>query len=168
LQPWKLVIPFEKPKGSFNIQARVTIPNVTEQIFWVTGQVRTFEDVPVAKRQMSVGERLFAEDFEIRKTDITHAQDTWPTQKEWTGRQLGQGLKAGDVLYNSKLSKDLAVKRGDLIKVIGLGDGYEVLMSGIAKKQAMIGEAIEVENLESKKTLVGKVSAHGEVTVDLE
>jgi flagella basal body P-ring formation protein FlgA len=73
------------------------------------------------------------------------------------GKRLKQSVKAGQYLRLNMLAVPPVVQRGDRVKILVKNGPLKIETVGIAKASGGIGEQIKVENISSKKTVVGRI-----------
>lgn len=149
------------PRGAFSIPLRIS-----EKTYWVSGTVKIFKKVPVAARNLSIGERLSEGDFNFEIKDVTMIQDTTPTVEKLFGRQLSRGLLANEIIIHSALAKELAVKYGQSVKVLTDSDWVQITMHGVAQERGEIGDRIRVMNPTTKTMITAVIEAPGVVRVE--
>ena len=73
------------------------------------------------------------------------------------GKRINHNTKAGDYFRQNMLSVPPLVRKGDKVKLEAKSDCITIITVGIAKSSGGAGEQINIENISSKKAIVGKV-----------
>lgn len=163
VRDWTLKIKSEVPRGSFSIPVDLIREDGSSMSAWVSGRTILKKRVPVAKRVFQMGERIQPGDFSWEFKDVSYSIDGIPQADELTGKQVKNGIRAGDVLWLSGLEKERAIRRGDLVQVRSKSEGWEVSLSVIAEADAYIGDVINLKNPKTNNALIGQVIGRGEV-----
>lgn len=165
---WKLRIRPELPKGGFSIPLEVKSDG-QERTYWVSGQLTVDRLVPVLKRAVQIGEKLRSEDFEMEKRDVTFALDASPTKAEIELSIVSRQLAAGQILYRNSLKREMAVKLGEVVKVITGGESkgatWQISIEGVAQGSAYLGDVVKVKIPKTQKLVSGLLREKGLVEV---
>lgn len=135
---------------------------------WVNGKLSFYKMAPVAKRLIQSNERVDANDFEMKKTNISFAKDaviddlTSLTNKGFMAAKI---MNIGDVLYSGDLKKEPAAKRGQAVKLLIGNDTFEVTANGVAEEGGVVGDLIKVRNVDNAKILSGVLVDKGTVRI---
>lgn len=160
---WTLKLKPELPKGSFSIPVEITREGAAPLQAWISGLSRVQKKVPVAKRLLSIGERISAQDIGLESVDVTYSIDGSPTLEDLIGRKLRRAVRAADPIWSSYIEREVALRRGDSVRVTSAEGIWEVSMNAVADKDAYVGDTIMLKNPRTNKTLTGVVAAQGEV-----
>lgn len=163
VRDWTMKLKADLPKGSFSVPVDIIKENGSLTPAWISGRLLTKRKVPVAKRMMNMGERVQAGDVAAEYRDTSYSFDGIPSSEEIVGRQMKQGVRAGDPIFRGMVEKEKAVHRGEIVTVKS-GDGtWEVSMQAQALADAYIGDIVNMKHPKTNVTLVGQVTAKGEV-----
>jgi flagella basal body P-ring formation protein FlgA len=88
-----------------------------------------------------------------------------PLSSEVAGTRVRQTLAAGTVIEEWMLEREPAVRSGDVVGVRTVVDGVEARTMAKASERGAIGAVIRLVNLQSGRSLKGRVIAKGEVEV---
>jgi flagella basal body P-ring formation protein FlgA len=163
---WVSIDPIKAlPKGSFNIQYKVTKNGASLDQGWVQGKFRIMKNAAVAKRFLNAGWHLQSEDFEMRKVDVTMETDSAADPAKLMGLKLARTLNANQVILNSAIARESDVVFGQTVKAVIKEEDWQVSIDGIARDTGSVGDHIKVFNPNSKKTLMGVLTAKGIVEI---
>lgn len=165
VRDWSLKIKAELPRGSFSIPVDLIREDGSLLPAFVSGRLVAKRKVPVATKMIAIGERVVATDFSWEYRDTSFSYDGVPSAEELNGKNLKQGLRAGDVLFSSLLEKQKAVRRGELVSVRSGTPGWEVTMNMVAQQDAALGDTVNLKNPKTNTTLTGEVVGQGEVEI---
>ena len=163
---WKLQFDNRPPRGQFSIPLQIRSESGDVQSHWVQGMVRMQKSVPVAKRAIHFGERLTAEDIELKLQDITFSHDSATDYQQAIGQRVRRALRVGDVIWSNSLEKKMAARRGQSVKILIGSEGWSLSMSGVAQMDGQVGEMISVKNPKTQKILSGRLVSDNEVRVE--
>lgn len=130
----------------------------------------TFEEkhkVLVAKRLLLDGETVSAEDFEVSEKDILDGNEYMSSlsdlgQSRWT---LKRTLSQGAPLDRRALSYVASMKKGDIVTLLAGDKQFQIRARGRVKEVMSDGGSVLVENIDSKKEILGKPVNPGEVQI---
>lgn len=143
-----------KAAGSFLLPL-ITETSNGKNVFWVTGRISFYKLAPVARRLLQSNEALSQNDFEFRKVDVSFARDGVPTGDELIGKTLSRTISIGQPIFAGDLKKEVAARRGQMVKILVGGEAFEIATSGVAEEGGSIGEVIRVKSDDTKKMLSG-------------
>lgn len=124
----------------------------------VAFNVRLFENVVVAARDLERKEILTRDNVQTRRTELKR----WPSEKltrinRVIGAAAKRPLAEGTPLVDSMIIEPLMVERGDQVKLVYRTATMELTAVGVACENGKRGQAISVQNVTSQKRLVGRV-----------
>jgi flagella basal body P-ring formation protein FlgA len=88
-----------------------------------------------------------------------------PLSSEVAGARVRQTLAAGTVIEEWMLEREPLVRSGDVVGVRAMVDGVEARTMAKASQRGAMGAVIRLVNLQSGRSLKGRVIAKGEVEV---
>jgi flagellar basal body P-ring formation protein FlgA len=88
-----------------------------------------------------------------------------PLSSEVAGTRVRQTLAAGTVIEEWMLEREPLVRSGEVVGVRTVVDGVEARAMAKASERGAIGDVIRLVNLQSGRSLKGRVVAQGEVEV---
>ncbi|OFZ15433.1 MAG: flagella basal body P-ring formation protein FlgA [Bdellovibrionales bacterium RBG_16_40_8] len=164
-RPWRLEKDSRLPRGHFSAKLFITLVDDREQIYWANGQVEVKKKVPILTRSTPMNTRLTADDFKMQWRDVTAATDTTPAPKEIDGQQVRYTMNANDILWQSSLVREKAVRRGEMVKIFVGEDNWQISMQARIEQDGFIGDTVNVRNLQTNRILSGRVVGAGEVQI---
>jgi flagella basal body P-ring formation protein FlgA len=162
---WSVKIRSEIPKGSFSLPLEVANDDGSKRTYWISGTLVVQRKVPVAARAIQIGEHLRAEDFTMQSKDVTFSNDVPASEGELLSSVAARQLSAGQIVWRSNLRRELAVKSGDIVRVMAGEDGWQVSIDGIAQSGGYIGEMVKVKIQRTQKLISGILTEKGTVEV---
>ena len=122
--------------------------------------------VPIINRQLIKGDVIGQNDFsvETRKRSEFFG-DGLVDPLKITGQIAKHGMRVGDIIGASDISKAEWVEKGSLVTIIYETPGLSLSTKGRALGAGSEGETVSVENLQSKRTVEGTIVAPGKITV---
>ncbi len=136
----------------------------------ISGYMKVIGPVIVSRRIMNSGEVIAEESLE----EVRMPWRNFPSGASFThlkdllGRRLRTYVPAGGILHASIVQAEENVRIGDWVNLTLLSSGGVMIRSKAVSKQAgHIGDAIRVENPDTKKILTGTIVGHQEVEVQL-
>lgn len=148
------------PRGNFSVPLRIESKTI-----WVTGNAKVLKKVPVAVRNLNIGERISESDFKIELKDVTQANDGFPESSKLIGRQVSRGVPVNELITYANLAKEIAVKFGQPVKVLSTNEWLEITMNGVAQEKGDVGDRIKILNPSTKATISAVIEAPGIVRI---
>ena len=159
----------EIPKGSFSLPLEVKNEDGSRRTFWVSGQVAVMRNVPVLVRAVEIGEKLRAEDFIHELRDVTFSTDAAPTRADIDASVTARSMPAGQILWRNGLKREVAVKNGEIVKVVTGGESesatWQITIDGVAQGPGYIGDMVKVKISKTQKLVSGVLKEKGVVEV---
>lgn len=117
----------------------------------LTLQVQVWLDHWVALKSLPAGHRLQAEDLRlVNGLSGRLPRKLVPASADWVGKELVRPIAAGSLLELNNLRFQTVIRRGAEVQVKILGQGFEIMTSGVAQSDAVLGATIEVRIKEGK------------------
>jgi flagella basal body P-ring formation protein FlgA len=121
----------------------------------------------VAQETQTAG-LLRAEHFQLENRNVLNlTSEAAPSSEISKDVVLIRGVAKGEPLLLNNLKTPLAVTRGSPITALVQTGSLVISMKAIALENGSIGQAIRIQNPQSKKELIGKVQRDGTVEVTL-
>lgn len=134
--------------------------------FTVMAQAEAFAPVLVAARDLPAGTRVREQDVKAEPRRINRLVSNYVRDaKALRGVALKRGLALGDPLTNDALFADIAVKPGDMVRVIGRSGLLYLEVKGEARSAGRVGDRVQVKNVQTGVILQAVVENEGVVRV---
>lgn len=131
-------------------------------------KVDVFDDVLVAQRPLSRGQKIGSSMLKYGKRNISLLNEGYFTQaNDLEHMESRQYLKRGGVLTPNNTRPSEMVQSGQNVTLILNYKGINIRTSGKALQSARMGQLVKVRNSQSQKIVEGIVSGEGLVKVNL-
>lgn len=134
------------PRGRTVVRA--TSPHHRDVAFSV--QIDIWEDVLVARVPVARGATLSLEDFTMVRREVTHSVPV--STFEPATKRARRRIPAGSILVSDAMESIPDVHRGDRVTLVAVSGAVRVTRSGVALKDARIGESVRVR-LDARTTI---------------
>lgn len=131
----------------------------------VTAQVELLVEVLQVTRNMSRGQVLREGDLSLNNVPYAKARGALNDKALAVGQALKGSLKAGDILTERNLTKNIMVRRGETVTLTAQQGGLRVTATGEARQDGTLGETISILNTNSKKIISGRITGPGQVEI---
>lgn len=132
----------------------------------VSGWIERYETVLCADRYLERDTILTAADLRTRQIQLSKAPTNLVTDlQDAVGKRLKRSLKPEDILHHTMLSAPHLIQKGDKVKLVARNGALRIVTLGIAKSSGGAGDQIRIENITSKKTVLGRVRDSSTVEV---
>jgi len=146
------------PLGNFSVPIIFRLNGEIISRTWVMAKTRLVTPVVVARYPIMRGEIITKDKLKIIKRDITGLPEGIFLSKDLlVGKRAKINIGIGKIIYKNMVEIPPAVKRGQRVLIVAESDTLRVTAPGVAKENGRIGDLIKVQNLLSKKVVVGKV-----------
>lgn len=139
--------------------------NVNEKNYWVTGDYRWFQNVPVATKNIFPHEKLNNENIELQLKDTTFQTLYSSRIEDLIGRTVMQNIPVGSLIDSRHLKVEYLVEKGQFIQAQFQGENFVLSSQVQAEQSGVKGDLIKIKNLESQKILSAIVTGKGLVEV---
>ena len=123
------------------------------------------EVVLIAKTTIPSGSSLTTDVVSLDTRYFNIPDDALTQAEGWEFMELNRNIIAGEILRKRHLRKAKLVRRNDPITIIIRNSSLEIITSGVSVQDGYYGQRIKVINLESGRSVLGKVIGRGEVEV---
>jgi flagella basal body P-ring formation protein FlgA len=150
-------------------QVRVTIrrDGRTQRTIELYVQVRLVKEVPVAKRALNVGTMVRTDDLRLEPHIFERREDMGASDVNLlVGQQVRQFVPAGALLGSDAVKSVDLVKRSRPVTLVGMADGVQATMTGVALDSGELGDEVRVrlgDRKTGRRVLRGKVTGVGTV-----
>ncbi|MES2854315.1 MAG: flagellar basal body P-ring formation chaperone FlgA, partial [Bdellovibrionota bacterium] len=104
-------------------------------------------------------------DFTLTSRDVTFTNDVAAGSADFESSVAARQLPAGQVVWRSVLRREVAIKYGDVVKVIAGTPDWEVTMDGVSQVSGYIGDNVRVKIPRTQKIVSGILKEKGRVEV---
>ncbi len=164
------IVPLTKGelKGRIPMRLELYRAGALAQSGTVSVEIRRLGDLLIPVRNIKQGETLTPEMFTRKRFDITAwTEPVLVDPAPLLGCRARVGLVAGRQVPLARIEKIPDVDNGSTVIMVGSAGGLEIRAKGVALQNGAIGETIAVRNIDTRKTLTGKVVGPGTVEIAL-
>ncbi len=137
-----------------------------KQLTTVAGNAYTVIDVPAPVHDIAAGDIISAPDLVTIELPADRASASLVTTSDsLTGQAARRTLRARQPVFGYDLKKPVIVKKGDLVTLVFSLPGIELTAAGQALADGGKDDVIAVLNARSRRTIEGRVSGAGTVSV---
>jgi flagella basal body P-ring formation protein FlgA len=180
--PNSLPLPFTVPKGDLTYDVIPSNPGILSSssfsmIFKVDGKVvknmsvrgkiEALAQVLVAAEPLKKGLILQPQHLTLVAMDIGEIANPELDSHNLLGLQLTKTVAKGAPVFGSMVEALPVIKRGQKVKMVIEAGSLHLTATGFAHSDGKLDQIIKVQNIESNKTLQGRVSGPGVVEVML-
>lgn len=157
-----------EPKGRFPVRIEVYQNGTLIEKGAASLDIRRLMDVLVPTRGIKRNEPLSADLFSSKRIDVTSLyENVLSDPSQLSGCRARQELAPDRFVSLARLERIPDIESGRPVTIIA-GDGQlEVRAQGIALQNGRIGDIIQIRNADSKKILMGRVTAAGVVQISI-
>ena len=149
-------------RGAIPVLVDVLVDGKLQATVSVSFIARVFADVPVLARAISRGGRLSLADLGTARVELTRsAIQPIDDVTALVGRIARRGLRAGQPLAERDFERQMLVRRNEPVTMVFARGTLRAETFGVAKESAGLGDPVRVENLTTKKIVVGRVLGPG-------
>ena len=158
---------FDPRLNRFEITFTVPGSDITaKKPYRLSGSLGETIRVPIINRQLSKGDVIGPNDFSVetrRRSEFFGEGLVDPVKV--TGQIARHGMRVGDIVAASDISKAEWVEKGSLVTLV-----YETANMSLSTKGRSLGaggqgDTVTIENLQSKRSVEGTIIGPGKVTV---
>lgn len=133
----------------------------------VTGRLSQSRQVVVAARNLLPGDSVTATDFKEVMTNDAARDEVVSSLKDLgsTHWQMNTALNEGEPLKRTSLNYSTLMKKGAVVTLVSGKKGFQVRALGRVKEVMDNGASVLVENVDSKKDIVGRPISVNEVQI---
>ena len=155
-------------KGSVPLPLHFKVNGQFQKRILVTADIEVSAEVVVTKRPLRRYRRITEDDIEMREKNLAELPPNIILDyEEVLGKRAKRNIDANSVLRSDHIEFPPLVKRGDVVRIIAESGGLRITTLGMVKqREGRRGERVRIENLDSKKSLYGRVLDARTVKVD--
>jgi len=132
---------------------------------WVRVDAVAEAPVVIIKRSVPYGHVLRPSDVEIEVRQFDRLEGMFTAENEVIGSVAKRSLLEGEILTQRDLKEAMLVSRGDVVTLLVRGPAFLVSALGRARDSGSRGDAVVIENLDSKQLVHATVV--GDKTVEV-
>jgi flagella basal body P-ring formation protein FlgA len=118
--------------------------------------------LPVLSRRMFSGEKLKAEDLDLRWVPVPfNGNQPFATIDQIAGKTLRRTLEAGQAVYSTNVGSAYLINAGDKVKVVFNNYGILIEIAAEARESGGKDDLIRVYSTETRERYLGKVISSG-------
>jgi flagella basal body P-ring formation protein FlgA len=133
----------------------------------VRGHLEVLTRVVVAASEIRKGTVLTSQHLATAVQDISNLQEPCLNAQEILGKKVTRSFKAGNVIFLSQVDFPPMVRKGELVRMLVSKGSLRISATGVARSDGKHNETIQVQNINSNKTVYCRVSRPGIVEVAL-
>ena len=155
-------------KGSVPLPLHFKVDGRFQKRILVTADIEVLAEVVVTKRPLRRLRRITEDDIEIREKNLAGLpSNVILDYEEVLGKRARRNIGANTVLRPDLVEYPPLVKRGDMVVLVAESGGMKITALGMVKqREGRLGDRIRIENIDSKKSVYGRVLDSKTVKVD--
>jgi flagella basal body P-ring formation protein FlgA len=157
----------EPNPGAWSVPVEVRVDGALVQTIWVAMDVRSFERVPVAARDLRRGDAFEAGAWTLERVRVEPSAPRSPDIGLLTSAVCARDVARGARIVEADMHREPLVRSGDEVELEVVRGVIRARTLAVARGQGALGDRIEVQSGESQRRLVGVVVARGLVRVEL-
>lgn len=184
LTPLGVPAAVQAPEGVLALRARdAAVPLAARTTVWVDVlvdgalvrsvtvpfQVRAWNPVLVARRDLAAGAALAAADLRSEQRDVLAPAAGGPpaaAPASWDGVRLAGALAEGEVLAARQLVPAGAVRRGDRVRLLVQDAALRIETAAVAQEDGVSGARVRVLPASGSEAVAARVLGHGVVAIE--
>ena len=129
--------------------------------------VRAFQNIVVARRDISQGEPFTDENVIERRLDVTAMSpgNLVPDKSALGGKKAARSIRTGIPIARQMVVIPPVIKRGSIVQIIYQTPFLSLSASGLAQEDGVPGKMIRLRNVDSGREVIGEVLPGGQVRV---
>lgn len=157
----------EPQPGSWSVPVDVLVDGTRVQTAWLALDVKLYEQLPVAARDLRRGDPLDAACWTLQRGLVEASGPRSATIAGLVGATCTREIAAGARITENDVRRDPLVRSGDLVELEVVRGPIRARSRAIARGQGALGDRVEVQSGEGQRRLVGVVIERGLVRVEL-
>jgi len=157
----------DKLLGNVKFILSIQVDNQPNVPVSVSAWINRYEEVVVTKHELSRGALIAEQDLHMRKRDISKApENVCMHVDDAIGKRVRQNMRAETFLRSSMLETPPTIYKGDRVKIVAGNGLLLVSAKGLAQTDGHMNQPIKVQNINSKRNIIGRVVDHSTVEVN--
>lgn len=157
----------EAQPGSWSVPVDVLVDGARVQTGWVVLDVKLYEALPVAARDLRRGEAIDAACWKLERQRVDTSGPRAAAPQALLGATCTRDLAAGSRISEVDVRRDPLVRAGDLVELEVVRGPIRARCRAVARGQGALGDRVEVQSGEGQRRLVGIVVERGLVRVEM-
>ena len=158
---------YPAPRGYFPVKVLLQDGRGRIRSISTSVNVNHFENVLVAKNRVKSREQISRFDFTTERVEVNKIiGNPIKDLADLDGMQAAKTISKGKILTEEMIEPIPVIKRGERVKILYESENLRVEAYGIARKDAIEGEMVEVKNSASGQNVFGRAAADGAVIVE--
>ncbi len=153
--------------GWVSLQLTPIVDGEALRSHWVRLRLSALRTLVVAARRLEAGRLIRTEDLEVSERRVETAGDFLASPGLAQGKVLRRPLNVGEPLRPADLQAAILVRRGELLLLQLDGRTFTLETNGRARKSGALGETIPVENLQTRKTVLARITSERTARVEV-
>jgi flagella basal body P-ring formation protein FlgA len=165
---WEVVVPNQVISSNIVVPIKYTIRHNgidIDKSDSVSVRVKMYQTVPVVKDNTFQGQRLAAEQLQLKTIEVSRNQLYVSNLQDIIGKKLKRHLRQGEAIRITDLEVEYSVRAGESVMMTVTENEISVRMQGIAKQNGSIGDVIRINNPMNNRLVFGTVTGSSEVEV---
>ena len=155
------------PRGYFPLKVLLQEGSGKIRTLSTSVDIMFFKDVLIAKRKIKSRDLLSSLDFEIGRVEINKLVGEPVTDPiDLDGMRASKTISRNKILVENMLEPVPVVAKGERVRIVYNSGNLKIESYGIAKKDAIEGEMVEVKNTSSGKKIYARAISDGIVMVE--
>jgi flagella basal body P-ring formation protein FlgA len=156
------------PVGDVIIPIQVVNNGVRGEKVQVRADVKVWMDVVTATRRLDKGQIIQPDYLSLTNRDISSMSDRYMLSiGNVVGKQVTAMISKGAVLQDWMIRVQPVVSKNDQVTLVADLPSISVTAVGIAMDDGYVGDKIKVRNKDTNREVKGKISATGDVVVEM-
>jgi len=144
--------------GRIPLLLEVKVNDALKKRLRLTAHATIFYDVVKAVRPVARGEVIVSEDVVLERISSSREPGKWANRLEDVlGFEASRSLKPGRNISLDSIKKPLVIKKGDRVILIVDNGLMKITAPGTAREKGYLNSLVKVTNLQTKKTVYGRV-----------
>jgi flagellar basal body P-ring formation protein FlgA len=144
--------------GRIPLILKIIVDDTFQKVIRINSRVSVSQEVVKTTRQVRKGERLSNDNIELVSIQTERpVKDSMQKIEYALGYEASRSLRTGKILTQRLIKKPALGNKGDKILIIAEKGGMKITAPGILKDDAYEDGMVQVLNMESKKTIYGRL-----------
>jgi len=149
---------FGSALGSFSVPIVFKVNGEVAARTWVMAKTRLIIPIVISACPIRRGETITRDKIKVIKKDVSRLPaGIFTKPDDLLGKRARVNIGMNRIIYKSMVEIPPLIKRGQRVTIVAESCSLKVTAPGRAKEDGRLGDIIRVENLISKKTIMGKV-----------